>query len=87
MTTMLVVPWATLAVKTTTIGRFALPMVQLVSLEVDYMENCLAQLIPAVVLVAVLGACKTSRMPVVSVVAAVGLDQLLQMLTLVVVIG
>ena len=52
--TALVVPWATSAVKTATIGHSVVQTVQLVSLGVDDMVHCLAQLIPAVVLAVVL---------------------------------
>ena len=56
-------------------------MVQLAFLGVDYSVLCLAQLLPAVVLVVVLGTCKTSKMLVVLTMVVVDLDQLLQMLT------
>ena len=87
MTTVLVVAWATSAVKTATIGC---SLVQLVFLVDDCRVFCLVQLIPVVVLAEVLETCRTLRMQVVLlrlVMAAVGLDQLLQMLTLVVAIG
>ena len=72
MTTVLGVLRAALVVKIATIGCSVVPPVQLEFL---------------VVLVAVLEACQTLKMLVMLVVAAVGLDQLLQMLTLAVVIG
>ena len=56
------------------------PTIQLEFPEVDCRVLCLVQLILAVVLVAVLGTCRTSSMQVVLVVLVVvviGLDQLL----------
>ena len=76
---MLVVPWATSAVKTATIGCSVVPTVQLVFLEVDCRVLYLVQLIPVVVLVAVLmmvlATCRTSRVQVVLMMAVVGLVQ------------
>lgn len=66
--------------KIATIGHFVVPTVQLVSLAVDCKVLCLVQLIPVVVLVVVLGTCRTSSLQVVLVVlvvVAIGLDQLL----------
>ena len=76
-------PWATLAVTPAncTVESLVAVMVQLAFLGVDYSVFCLAQLLPAVVLVVVLGTCKTSKMLVVMTMVVVDLDQLLQMLT------